>query len=858
MKAVNLLTEYLTNPIGIDYKRPRLFWNCSDGKKQTAYRITALSDDGTILFESGWTESSSMHADWGGDNVPAMTRVNWSVTLRDENGKEGEPASAFFETGIDRWTASWITGNYSVDRQKRYPVDCFRRKFTTENVKKARLYITACGLYEARLNGKRVGSFILAPGITDYRKRVQYQTYDLTDTLTAGESADNPGVNILTVDLADGWYRGSCGAWGLRNQYGTETKFIAELVITHSDGREERIVSDSNWEWSNDGEIREADNKDGEIIDASLTPSYSGKAKVTRHNIIPTPSDNVPVTEHERLKGKIITTPSGKKVIDFEQNIAGYVEFRVNAHENQKVSLRFGELIGSDGEFTQKNIQCSSKRKTTPLQRVIYTCKEGVNEYKTRFAVFGFQYILVETDVPFTSDDFTAIAVYSDMKRTGWFSSSNPLLDRFVENTVWSAKNNHLDLPTDCPTRERHGWTGDAEIFAPTASYLFSYLPIADKFLRDMYDWQKKNGRLPQIAPAGGVDFYMYTMNGSVGWSDAGIIIPYVMWKKYGDRRILERYWPGMKKYAAFMIRRCGRWGGVYAKPVHIPHKYKKYLVNRGQSYGEWAEPQDIYRMNFMDFAGPHPEVSTAYTSYIMSLMVEIATELGKTEDIPLYEEYRDGTKKTYSEMMKTSAFTLDTDRQARLVRPLFFNLLTPQQKEYAEKRLIKALENYSWRLGTGFLSTPLILDVLAAIDTDAAYCLLENKEIPGWLSMPRNGATTIWESWEGDKAEGSGVCSLNHYSKGAVCSWLFSSMCGITVDGENHFTVKPLPGGHFTHAEAKYESIYGRIESGWKRDKSRTVFTVTVPPNTTADVILSDGRRITQKPGTTTYEVTE
>ena len=858
MKAVNLLTEYLTNPIGIDYKRPRLFWNCSDGKKQTAYRITALSDDGTILFESGWTESSSMHADWGGDNVPAMTRVNWSVTLRDENGKEGEPASAFFETGIDRRTASWITGNYSVDRQKRYPVDCFRRKFTTENVKKARLYITACGLYEARLNGKRVGSFILAPGITDYRKRVQYQTYDLTDTLTAGESADNPGVNILTVDLADGWYRGSCGAWGLRNQYGTETKFIAELVITHSDGREERIVSDSNWEWSNDGEIREADNKDGEIIDANLTPSYSGKAKVTRHNIIPTPSDNVPVTEHERLKGKIITTPSGKKVIDFEQNIAGYVEFRVNAHENQKVSLRFGELIGSDGEFTQKNIQCSSKRKTTPLQRVIYTCKEGVNEYKTRFAVFGFQYILVETDVPFTSDDFTAIAVYSDMKRTGWFSSSNPLLDRFVENTVWSAKNNHLDLPTDCPTRERHGWTGDAEIFAPTASYLFSYLPIADKFLRDMYDWQKKNGRLPQIAPAGGVDFYMYTMNGSVGWSDAGIIIPYVMWKKYGDRRILERYWPGMKKYAAFMIRRCGRWGGVYAKPVHIPHKYKKYLVNRGQSYGEWAEPQDIYRMNFMDFAGPHPEVSTAYTSYIMSLMVEIATELGKTEDIPLYEEYRDGTKKTYSEMMKTSAFTLDTDRQARLVRPLFFNLLTPQQKEYAEKRLIKALENYSWRLGTGFLSTPLILDVLAAIDTDAAYCLLENEEIPGWLSMPRNGATTIWESWEGDKAEGSGVCSLNHYSKGAVCSWLFSSMCGITVDGENHFTVKPLPGGHFTHAEAKYESIYGRIESGWKRDKSKTVFTVTVPPNTTADVILSDGRRITQKPGTTTYEVTE
>ena len=850
MKAVNLLTEYLTNPIGIDYTRPRLFWMADGGEKQTGYRITALTDDGIPLWDSGWTESSSMHADWGGDDVPAMTRVNWSVTLRDENGEEGESSTAFFETGIDRWTASWITGNYSVDRRKRYPVDSFRKKFRVEDVKKARLYITACGLYEARLNGRRVGSFILAPGITDYRKRVQYQTYDVSDILT-------PGENIFNVDIADGWYRGSCGAWGLRNQYGTETKLLAELVITHSNGSEERIVSDSSWEWSNDGEIREADNKDGEIVDARMAPSYSKKAKVTRHSVIPTPSDNVPVTEHERLKGKLITTPSGKKVIDFEQNIAGYVEFHVNAHEGQTVSLRFGELIESDGEFTQKNIQCSSKRKTTPLQRVIYTCREGVNEYKTRFAVFGFQYILVETDVPFTEDNFTAIAVYSDMKRTGWFSSSNPLLDRFVGNTVWSAKNNHLDLPTDCPTRERHGWTGDAEIFAPTASYLFSYCPMADKFLRDMYDWQKENGRLPQIAPAGGVDFYMYTMNGSVGWSDAGIIIPYVMWKKYGDRRILEKYWPGMKKYASFMIRRCGRWGGVYAKPVHIPHKYKKYLVNRGQSYGEWAEPQDIYKMNFMDFAGPHPEVSTAYTSYVMSLMVEIATELGKREDIPLYEEYRDGCRNTYSEMMKTPAFTLDTDRQARLVRPLAFNLLTTGQKEFAEKRLIKALGNYSWRLGTGFLSTPIILDVLSYIDIDSAYRLLENEEIPGWLSMPKNGATTIWESWEGDKAEGSGVGSLNHYSKGAVCSWLFSTMCGITVDGENHFTVKPLPGGHFTHAEAEYESIYGRIESGWKREKGKTVFTVTVPPNTTGDVILPDGRRITQKPGTATYEVT-
>ena len=849
MKADNLLTEYLVNPVGIDFTRPRLFWTADGGERQTQYRIEARSDDNTILWDSGFVSSSSMHADWGGKDVPPRTKVIWSVILKDENGKEGEKTEAFFETGIDRWTARWITGNYTVKKKKRYPVDCFRKTFTAENVRKARLYITACGLYEAKLNGKRVGSFVLAPGITDYRKRIQYQTYDLTGTLTRGE-------NILTVEVADGWYRGSCGAWGLRNQYGRETKLLSELVITHTDGSEERIVSDPLWDWSNDGGTREADNKDGEVIDNRLTPSYSGKAKVTKHPVIPSSSDNVPVTEHEHLKASLITTPMGKTVLDFGQNIAGYVAFGINAHEGQTIRLRFGELIGSDGEFTQRNIQCSSKRKTTPLQRVIYTCKEGMNEYRTRFAVFGFQYVLVETDVPFNAEDFTAVAVYSDMKRSGWFTSSNPLLDRFVQNTVWSARNNHCDLPTDCPTRERHGWTGDAEIFCPTASFLFSYVPMAEKFLTDMYDWQKRNGRLPQIAPAGGVDFYMYTMNGSVGWSDAGIIMPYVLYKQYGDKRILEKHYDGMKKYALFMIRRCGRWGGVYAKPVHIPHKYKKYLVNRGQSYGEWAEPQDIYRMNFMDFAGPHPEVSTAYTSYVMSLMAEIASVLGKTRDIPLYEEYRDGCRKTYSEMMKTKAFTLDTDRQAQLVRPLAFNLLAPRQKEYARKRLIKALENYSWRIGTGFLSTPLILDVLADIDIASAYRLLENEKMPGWLFMPKNGASTIWESWEGDRAEGSGVSSLDHYSKGAVCRWLFTHMCGIRVDGENHFTVKPLPGGHFKSARAVYDSIYGRIESGWKIDGKTAVFTITVPSNTTADIILPDGRHITQKPGTAAYEV--
>ena len=847
MQAIRRKTEHLFEPVGVDFTAPRLYWNCNGGRKQTAYQIVAADDSGSILWDSGRVESSSMCVKWGGAPVPPKTKVLWKVRLWDETDSVGDWAAATFETGIDTWQAKWITGDYPVNKKERYPVDCFRKAFRAADVKKARLYITACGMYEAKLNGQRIGDFILAPGITDYRKRVQYQTYDVTALLQDGE-------NALTVQLADGWYRGSCGAWGLKNQYGTETKLLAQLELTRTDGSVQTVATDESWDWSNDGPIRIADNKDGEIVDANTAPTYSDKAKVTSHSVTPTASNNVFVTEHERLKAKLITTPLGKTVLDFGQNIAGYAEFKLNARAGQKITLRFGELLDGDGEFTQKNIQCSNKKITTPLQQVIYTCKEGMNHYKTTFAIFGFQYILVETEVPFTTADFAAIAVYSDLERTGWFESSNALLNKFVENTVWSAKNNHADLPTDCPTRERHGWSGDAQIFCSTAGFLFDYEPMAEKFLNDMYDWQKPNGKLPQIAPAGGVDFYMDVMNGSVGWADAGVIMPYVLWKRYGDVSILSRRYEGMKRYAKFMISRCGKWGGPYAKPVHIPKENKKYLVNCGQSYGEWAEPQDFYVMHWMDFAEPHPEVSTAYTAYIMALMMEIAETLGHSEDIPRYKEYRDGCRKTYQAMMKTEKFSLDTDRQARLVRPLAMNLLDEEQTAYAKKRLMEALDHYGWRLGTGFLSTPLILDVLMEIDPQAAYRLLENEEIPGWLSMPKNGATTIWESWEGDKAKGSGVASLDHYSKGAVVAWLFETMCGIRVDGENHFTIAPHPGGHFTHAKSAYTSVYGRMESGWEKTADGWKYTVTIPANCTAELRLPEKASVTLESGTYTF----
>ena len=361
-----------------------------------------------------------------------------------------------------------------------------------------------------------------------------------------------------------------------------------------------------------------------------------------------------------------------------------------------------------------------------------------------------------------------------------------------------------------------------------------------------MFDWQEKSGRLPHIAPDGGADFYMRSMNGSVGWSDVGILMPYRFWKLFGDESILREFYDGMAKYARFMEKRCGKTMPVFGEHVKLSPEGKKYLVNAGQSYGEWAEPADVCAFRWQDFAAPHPEVSTAYTAYVLSVMAEIAEQLGREKDAEEFAAYSRGCKKAYQELVSGGKYDLDTDRQAQLVRPLSFGLLTEEQTEYAKKRLLEALERYGWRLGTGLLSTPLILDVLAAIDTEAAYRLLENEEIPGWLSMPKAGATTIWEAWEGPNSTQGGIGSLNHYSKGAVCEWLFKTMCGIRVAGENRFTVAPLPGGHFTHAEASYNSVYGLVKSGWKREDGKTAYSITIPANCTAEIVLPGGTRQT------------
>ena len=847
IKTVNLRTEYMKDPLGIDILHPRLSWNDEGLIRQSAYEIEF--DINGRKSSTGRIVSDQMYHDMK-EELHSRDHVVWKVRVYDENGNADEYSEAYFEMGLlekSDFKGKWISGNYRVDKRQRYPVDCFRKVFEAENISKARLYASALGLYEIEINGKRAGDFVLAPGFTDYHKRVQYQTYDVTNLLNMGE-------NIITARLADGWYRGSIGAKGRRNTYGIQTKLYLQLEITDNEGNIRTIISDESFDWSNDGEIRFADLKDGEVCDARMAPTYKGKALVCRKDGPLKASNNTFVKEHEHFNpAEVIRTSTGKITYDFRQNIAGYVCFKAKGNAGDKINLVMGELLDENNEVDLTNVQCIHKGKKTPLQEVHYICKDGINEYKGSFFFAGFRYVTVSSDAELESIE--SIALYSDMEETSSFICSNELINTLYKNTLWSLKGNSIDIPTDCPTRERMGWTGDSQVFFKTAAYLMNYAPFARKHINDLFDRQWKNGKLAQIVPFSNEDWFMWTMNGSVGWADAGVLIPYRYYQMYGDRRLLEDNFEGIMKYADFMISRAGKWGGVYSRPLGINRKYRRYAVNKGQSYGEWAEPNDVKAFVWYDFASPHPEESTAYTSWILKIVIKICEILGKTENINRLRQYSDGAKKAYQEMVKTNRFTLDTDRQAKQVRPLYMKLLDEKHDTYARKRLIKAIDNYGWRLGTGFLSTPFILDVLSDIDPEYAYRLLENEEMPGWLYMAKNNTGTIWEGWEGPNSQ-EGIASLNHYSKGAVVEWLFRGMCGINIESENRFLIKPIVGGKETQAQAVYDSVYGRVSSGWKKTESGYRFEIEIPANCSAKIILPDGKTYQQDSGTADYEI--
>jgi len=727
-----------------------------------------------------------------------------------------------------RWQAQWIDPELPHSEEERQPASTLRRRFTAGKAENAVLYITCHGLYEARLNGQRVGEFVLAPGAGDYRKRLTVQAYEVSALLREGE-------NELLVTLGDGWYRGNNGIDGLHNLFGSDLALLCQL---EADGNV-LLASDEAWQASQCGPVRENDLELGETYDARREEITGWHGVTVRHYGFDTlaPTESVPVVERERFPGRLFTAPNGETVIDFGQNLAGYTELRVHAKAGQTITLRHGETLDENGNFTQKNFDPGERNKNGGIpQELRYICKDGENVFKPHFCIFGFRYAKIETELDLSGAGFTAVAVYSRMEQTGFFACGNEDVNRLFENSLWSMRSNFCDIPTDCPTRERAGWTGDAGVFTPTAVYLMDCRPVLRKWLGECRIAQGEDGLVRNIAPvndAGGMISNL--LQGSAGWGDACVLVPWALYEAYGDKTILEENYDMMCRWLAFTEKRARK-----TRPHNLLNPYHKYLVDEGFHFGEWCQPDvdntDAMKKTMMFGA---PEVATAYYFRSASLLARIAEILGKPEDAATYADIAENAKKAYRYTC-TKNGTIRSDRQCEYVRPIAFGLLDGDEVQAAADALNALVMKNGCRLNTGFLSTPDLCRVLAENGhADTAYSLLLQPECPGWLYAVKKGATTTWETWDGVRADGTVHDSLNHYSYGAITGWLFGGVCGIRLQA-GALTVKPCPDRRLGYAKAEWRSPVGTIRSAWEYRGDTLLLDITVPA--AATLVLPNG----------------
>ena len=734
------------------------------------------------------------------------------------------------------WKAQWIDPETHGDRTGRRYASVLRRRFPAPADGRAVLYVTCHGLYEVRLNGERVGDFILAPGTGDYRRRLPVQAYDVTDLL-------RPGENEITVTLGDGWYRGCVGIDGIRNYYGEDIALLLQLEVED----EPVLYTDGTWEASQMGPTRENDLQQGEVYDARMEQAGEWHEVGVRDfgyaNLAPT--GTVPILEQERFPGRIFTAPNGETVIDFGQNLAGYVELCLDARAGQRVILRHGETLDENGNFTQSNFDPGERHKGGGIfQKIEYICRDGRNIYKPRFAIFGFRYAKVETDADLRGAEFTAIAVYSQMPQTGFFTCGNPDVERLFQNCLWSMRSNFCDIPTDCPTRERAGWTGDAGVFAPTAVFLADCGPVLRKWLGECRLAQREDGLVQNIAPvnnAGGVISNM--LQGSAGWGDACILVPWALYEAYGDAEILRENYDMMTRWLAFVEKRARK-----TRPRNRKNPYRRYLVDQGFHFGEWCQP-DVSNGEAIKETMLHgaPEVATAYYFRSASLLSQIARILEKPLDAERFASLAENARQAYRFACLKDG-RIRSDRQCEYVRPLAFGLLEGDEVQATADDLNDMILKNGGRLNTGFLSTPDLLRVLAEHGhVETAYRLLLGETCPSWLYAVRKGATTVWETWDGIREDGTVHDSLNHYAYGSVAGWLMDGVCGISLKA-GHLCVKPVPHRLLGRAAAEWRSPAGTIRSAWEYRDGRLIFDFTLPEP--AEIRLPDGRSYTAGAG--------
>jgi alpha-L-rhamnosidase len=705
------------------------------------------------------------------------------------------------------------------------PAQYYRNEFATKKkVKAARVYVTSLGLYELFLNGAKVGDQLFTPGWTSFNKRLQYQTYDVTSMIQQN--------NAIGAILGDGWYRGNIGWQDQRNYYGNQLALLVQLKIDYTDGTSETIGSDKSWLTST-GPIVESDIYNGELYDARLemdgwANTDFDASKWESVGILNKPKNNliapqsVPVKAVERIKPiELIETPNGEMVFDLGQNMVGWIQIKMKGKKGEKVILKFAEVLDKEGNFYTDNLRSAKVTDT-------YIFKGDDEEiYEPKFTFHGFRFLKLEglKEAP-ALEDITGVVIYSDMRPTGSFVCSDDLINQLQHNIQWGQKGNFLDVPTDCPQRdERLGWTGDAQVFAPTAAYNFDVAAFYTKWMKDLAADQLPNGKVPHVIPdvlKGG--------GGSTAWADAAVIIPWATYLAYGDKRILEEQYESMKKWVGFMQDQAG----------------DDFLWLGGTHFGDWL----AFATTRSDYPGATTEkdlIATAYYSYSSGLLAKIAEITGNSADAKKYATLSENIKKAFVKEFVTSSGRLVSHTQTAYCLAIGFDLLPDDLIPAAAKYLADDVTKMK-HLTTGFVGTPLLCKTLSDQGyDDLAFMLLNRKDYPGGLYPVTQGATTIWERWDGQKPDGTfqsvGMNSFNHYAYGAIGEWLYTYVAGIQIDNDNpgykHFFLAPHPGGGLTNVNATFESIHGEIKSAWKIDGENMVYEVEVPANTTATVIL-------------------
>ena len=723
------------------------------------------------------------------------------------------------------WQAKWIQAGFKEDSATR-PAHYFRKSFTlSRKVKQAKIYITCHGLYEATLNGKRIGRAYLTPGWTEYKKRLQYQEYDVTSQL-------QPGNNTLDVVLGDGWYRGNFGFGGHRNYYGKELALLCQLELTYSNGKKEVIGSDDSWQSTN-GPIRYAEINNGETIDARMPVKNWTVVRTANYgynDLIPTEAE--PITKHETFKPvKIFTTPKGEKVIDFGQNLVGWVMMKVSGPAGTKITIRHAEVLDKEGNFYTENLRGAKATSTYILNG------NGEENFEPHFTYYGFRFIAVDGyPGDLKPDNFTAVALYADMAPTGTFECSNPLLNQLQHNIQWGQKGNFLDVPTDCPQRdERLGWTGDAQVFSRTAAFNFNVHRFFSKWMKDVALDQRPDGAATNVVPD-----VLNGAGGATGWADVTTIIPWNMYLVYGDKDFLERQYPSMKAWVDYMT-----------------HNSVNDLWNKGRHFGDWLSyrsPND----DGSDAITDKYEIAQCFYAHSTQLLINAAKVLGKTDDARQYEELLKKIKDAYNHEYVTASGRLMSNTQTAYVLALQFDMLPEATRPVAAKYLADNIQMYNNHLTTGFLGTPYLCHVLSRFGyDDLAYKLLLQDTYPSWLYPVKKGATTIWERWDGIKPDGnfqaSSMNSFNHYAYGAIGDWMYRVMAGIDTDpdypGYKKIIIKPHPGGKLTYCKASLKTQYGIISVNWHIEDNKFKMDVVVPKNTTAAVFVpdADGKNYTE-----------